>query len=54
MLRSLRELDVANKRVLVRVDYNVPSQMGASPTTPACARACPLLSICSLTAQRLY
>jgi phosphoglycerate kinase len=24
MLRSLRELDVANKRVLVRVDYNVP------------------------------
>lgn len=28
MLRSLRELDVADKRVLVRVDYNVPLQNG--------------------------
>lgn len=28
MLRSLRELDVTGKRVLVRVDYNVPLQNG--------------------------
>lgn len=28
MLRSLRELDVTDKRVLVRVDYNVPLQNG--------------------------
>lgn len=28
MLRSLRELDVADKRVLVRVDYNVPLHDG--------------------------
>ena len=39
--RTLDDVDVAGKRVLVRVDLNVPLEAGKSATAPAsneCAR----------------
>ncbi len=43
-MRTLDDLDVDGKRVLVRVDFNVPLDGdGGSPTTPASRPRCPTL-----------
>ena len=43
-MRTLEDLDVAGKRVLVRVDFNVPlDETGRSPTTRASGAALPTL-----------
>ena len=47
--RSVRDADVAGKRVLVRADLNVPLEDGRSPTTPASALRCPR---CELLLER--
>ena len=39
--QTIRDLDVQGKKVLVRVDFNVPqTATGESPTTAASARPC--------------
>ena len=32
--KTVRDIDLKNRKVLVRVDFNVPIKEGRSPTTP--------------------
>ena len=48
--RSVRDADVAGKRVLVRADLNVPLEDGGSPTTRGSAPRCRRCELCSTAA----
>jgi hypothetical protein len=50
--KTIRDIDVQGKRVLVRVDYNVPVKEGVVGMTPASMRPCRPWIICSKTAPR--
>lgn len=40
--KTVRDIDVDGKRVLVRVDFNVPIKMASLATPPASRQPCPL------------
>jgi hypothetical protein len=48
----IEDIDVAAKRVIVRVDFNVPSKMGRSKTTSGCGLRCPPSHTCASKAPR--
>ena len=48
--KTIRDIDVNGKKVLVRVDFNVHSKTVQFPMTPASAVLCPPSSICWTTA----
>ncbi len=51
---SIRDLDLTNKRVLIRVDFNVPLKgRTSSPTTLASARPSPPSSTPSVAKPRV-
>jgi len=41
---SIRDLDLAGRRVFIRVDFNVPIKGAGSRTTHGCARRCPTIT----------
>ena len=58
MKLSVRDLDVRGKRVLVRVDFNVPTEERdgkiASQMTPGSGKVCRRSITCANTAQKRF
>ena len=53
--KTVRTVDIAGKRVLVRVDFNVPLEKGRSVTTPVSEPRCRPSSTCwSMTPDRFF